>query len=238
MNEDAEARVARAEEILGGPFADHALLRRALTHPSYAFEDGGKEPYERLEFLGDAVLGFLMADHIYRTFPDFDEGRMSKLRSALVNGRMLASIAAELGLGDALFVAPANEAELTRRRASVLADAFEATLGALYLDRGLDDARAYLMRVFEERLRPEALALAVLDPKSELQELTMAEAGSTPAYRIVEEAGPPHERIFTAEVLLGDHVLGRGSGASKKDAEKEAAAAALAAFGEAHGRPF
>jgi ribonuclease-3 len=230
--EDAEARIDRAEAILGYRFRDRDLLRRALTHPSYSFETDNREQYERLEFLGDSVLGFLMADHIYRTFPEFDEGRMSMLRSGLVNGRALAAIASELALGDALLVAPAPEADVTRRRVSVLSDAFEATLAALYLDRGLPDAREYLMRVFAGRLEPEALATAVLDAKSELQERAMADGGLVPVYRIVAEEGPPHERIFTAEVLVADRMLGQGSGPSKREAEKAAAAQALEALTE------
>jgi ribonuclease III len=228
-----EQRIDRAEAILGVSFADRDLLQRALTHPSYSFESGSKEQYERLEFLGDSVLGFVMTEHIYRTFPDFDEGRMAKLRAALVSGRVLAAIARELGLGDALLIGHGAEAGGARKLTSVLADAFEATLGALYLDAGIEAARTYLMRVFADRLRPEALATAVLDPKSQLQELTMAESGLTPVYRIVAEAGPPHDRTFTAEVLVGDRLLGQGSGATKKDAEKAAATQALKALAAA-----
>lgn len=237
LPEDPRARIDRAEVILGVRFADRDLLQRALTHPSYSFEAGTKEQYERLEFLGDSVLGFVMTDHIYRTFPDFDEGRMAKLRAALVSGRTLAAIAGDLGLGDALLIGHGAEAGGARKLRSVLADAFEATLGALYLDAGLDAARTYVMRVFADRLAPEALANAVLDAKSELQERTMAEAGLTPLYRIVAEAGPPHDRTFTAEVLVGDRLLGQGSGATKKDAEKAAASQALQALAEADERP-
>jgi ribonuclease-3 len=149
-----------------------------------------------------------------------------------VSGRALAGIARELGLGDALLIGHGAELGGARKLTSVLADAFEATLGALYLDAGLVAAGAYVMRVFDERLKPEALATAVLDPKSELQERTMAEAGDTPVYRIVAEDGPPHERTFTAEVLLGERLLGEGSGLTKKDAEKAAATEALKALGE------
>ncbi len=226
-----------AERILGVRFRDHDLLRRALTHPSYSFEAGTKEQYERLEFLGDSVLGFVVTDHLYRRFPDFDEGRMAKLRASLVSGRALAAVAGDLGLGDALLIGHGAEAGGARTLRSVLADAFEATLGALYLDAGVEAARAYVMRVLAERLEPEALAAAGLDPKSELQERTMAEAGLTPVYRIVAEAGPPHERVFTAEVLVGDRLLGQGSGATKKDAEKAAAAQALDALSEVAERP-
>ncbi|HEY3318278.1 MAG TPA: ribonuclease III [Coriobacteriia bacterium] len=230
--QDPEERIDRAEEILGVTFADRGLLQRALTHPSYSFESGSKEQYERLEFLGDSVLGFLMTEHIYGRFPEFDEGRMAKLRAALVSGRTLAAIARDLGLGEALLVGHGADAGGARKLKSVLADAFEATLGALYLDAGIDAARGFVMRVFADRLAPEALATAVLDAKSELQERSMAEAGLTPVYRIVAEAGPPHDRTFTAEVLVGDRLLGQGSGATKKDAEKAAATEALDALSE------
>ena len=226
-----------AERILGVKFHDRDLLRRALTHPSYSFEAGTKEQYERLEFLGDAVLGFVVTDHLYRSFPEFDEGRMAKVRASLVAGRALADVATDLGLGEALLVGHGAEAGGARRLASVLADAFEATLGALYLDAGLEAARSYVMRVLAKRLEPQALAVAGVDPKSELQERTMAEAGLTPVYRIVAEEGPPHERTFTAEVLVGDRLLGQGSGATKKDAEKAAATQALQALSDVAERP-
>jgi len=226
--DEVASRLARAEVILGVTFEDRALLERALTHPSYSFEAGTKEQYERLEFLGDSVLGFIMTDHIYRALPDFPEGRMAKLRGSLVSGATLARIARGLGLGDALLVGHGAEAGGARRLASVLADAFEALLGAVYLDRGLDAARRFVLTVFAERLVPNALDAVVLDAKSELQELTMAASSEIPDYRIVAEEGPPHDRTFTAEVLVGGVVLGSGGGPTKKDAEKAAATEALA----------
>jgi ribonuclease III len=224
---DAEARMRRAEAVLGVTFSDRDLLRTALTHPSYSFEAGSREQYERLEFLGDAVLGFIVTDHLYRTFPDAPEGRMAKLRSAIVSGRQLASIASELGLGEAVLVGHGAEVTGARRLTSLLADAFEALIGAVYLDRGLDVVREFVMGVLVPRVLPEALSGAFADTKSELQERTMAHGGPTPVYRIVAEEGPPHERVFTAEVSLGDRVLGTGRGPSKREAEKTAAAEAL-----------
>lgn len=224
---DIDARLDRAEAILGVVFADRSILQRALTHPSYSFESGTKEQYERLEFLGDSVLGFVVTDHIYRAFPEFPEGRMAKVRASLVSGATLAEIARDLGLGDALLIGHGAEAGGTRQLVSVLADAFEALVGAVYLDRGLEAARGTVMSVLARRLAPEAIEDAVLDAKSELQELTMAANNEIPDYRIVAEAGLPHERTFTAEVLVGGAPLGRGEGATKKDAEKAAAAQAL-----------
>lgn len=222
-----EARLALAERILVHSFGDRSLLRRALTHPSYSFEAGSKEQYERLEFLGDSVLGLVVTDHLYRTFPDFTEGRMAKLRSTLVSGRMLAKLAGELGLPDALFIGQSAEQTGGRRRASVLADCFEATVGALYLDAGLDAARRFLLDVYRPSVLPEALDGAWQDHKSTLQEHTLGANNTTPVYRIVNEEGPPHDRMFTSEVLVNGRVVGVGSGPSKKDAEKAAAEAAL-----------
>jgi ribonuclease-3 len=227
-----EERLERAEAIIGVRFADRSILQRALTHPSYSFESGTKEQYERLEFLGDSVLGLIMTDHIYRTFPDFPEGRMAKARASLVSGVTLAEIARHLGLGDALLIGHGAEAGGARRLVSVLADAFEALVGAVYLDRGLDAASAFVMAVFADRLAADAIGATSLDAKSELQELTMAAANEIPEYHIVEEAGPPHERTFTAEVRVAGELLGRGSGPTKKDAEKAAAAEALRALAD------
>lgn len=231
--DDAEARIALAERLLGVTFTDHELLRRALTHPSYTFEQGAREPYERLEFLGDSVLGFIMTDHIYRTFPDFPEGEMAKLRATLVSGRMLAEIAGGLGLGDAILMGHGAEATGARQLASVLADAFEAIVGAMYLDRGVDVTRTFVLAHLGPRAVPGGLPAGWQDFKSELQERTMAAFGETPTYRIVAVEGLPHERSFTAEVLLAGRLIGQGSGPSKKDAEKAAAEQALHAFDQA-----
>lgn len=222
-----DARLALAERILVHSFDDQALLRRALTHPSYSFEAGTREQYERLEFLGDSVLGLVVTDHLYRTFPDFTEGSMAKLRSTLVSGRMLARLAGELGLADALFIGHSAEQTGGRRRASVLADCFEATVGALYLDAGLDAARRFILDVYRPSVLPEALDGVWRDHKSTLQEHTLGANNTTPVYRIVSEEGPPHDRMFTAEVLVNGQVVGVGRGPSKKDAEKAAAEAAL-----------
>jgi ribonuclease-3 len=224
---DAAERVALAQERLGVTFTDPGLLRKALTHSSYSFEAGTHGQYERLEFLGDSVLGLAMAEHLYRTFPDAPEGNLAKLRAALVSGSSLAHVAGELRLGDCVLMGHGADVTGARRLASVLADVFEAVVGAVFLDGGWETARAFVPRVFGERITPEALADAVHDPKSELQERTMADSGLTPEYVIVAAEGPPHERVFTAEVLLDGKVLGRGGGHSKKDAEKAAAEEAL-----------
>ncbi len=229
--EDALARLAAG---LGHRFANPDLLEQALRHRSAAHEEGVPS-FERLEFLGDAALSHAVAALLFARRPDASEGELTRARAALVREESLARLAERLGLPEAINLG-SGLAE-SSASAAMLADAFEATLGALYLDAGLETARAYVMRVFEERLTPESLAEAVLDPKSELQEFTMATSSETPTYRIVAEDGPPHERVFTAEVLLGDRMLGQGSGASKKDAEKAAAAQALQALAEAGERP-
>jgi ribonuclease-3 len=222
------ALLATAEERLGVGFSDRSLLLTALTHPSYAFESGDGAQYERLEFLGDSVLGTVVTEHIYRTFPELPEGPMAKLRAALVAGASLAEVAAELGLSDCVLVGRGAEVGGARKLASVLADVFEAVVGAIYLDAGLEATRSFVHRVFGARLEPETMADAWHDPKSELQERAMASSGLTPTYAIVTQEGPPHRRLFTAEARLGDRVLGSGSGPSKKDAEQAAAAQALA----------
>jgi ribonuclease-3 len=227
---DTQTRLGRAEEAVGVTFRDRELLRTALTHSSYSAETGGSGQYERLEFLGDSVLGFVVADHLYRTYPDFSEGRISKLRAQVVSGKRLALVAGELGLDEAILVGHGAEVTGTRRLASLMADVFEALIGALYLDQGLEPAAAFILTTLVPRVLPDALAGAFTDTKSELQERTMASGGLTPAYRIVAEEGPPHERVFTAEVSVGGTALGKGSGPSKQEAEKAAAAEALNAL--------
>ncbi len=216
-----------AESRLGVRFSNRSLLLVALTHPSHAFETGGQD-FERLEFLGDSVLGIIVTEHIYRTFPELPEGPMAKLRAAMVSGASLADVAGELGVSESVRVGHGAEAGGARKLASVLADVFEAVVGAIYLDAGLEAARAFVHRVFGGRLDPETMADAWHDPKSELQERTMAAGGLTPTYVVTSESGPPHERAFTAEVRLGGRTVGSGAGPSKKDAEKAAAEEALA----------
>jgi ribonuclease-3 len=229
---EVESRLAAAEEALGVNFRDRTLLRTALTHPSWAVEHDSRAEYERLEFLGDSVLGFVVAEHLYRKMPEEPEGVLARLRAEVVSGAALAEAAATAGLDDAVLLGKGAAAEGSRKLASVRADVLEALIGAVYLDRGMRAARGVVERLLLPMALPRALAGATRDPKGLLQEHTMAvAAGELPVYALVSEQGPAHDRRFEVEVLVGGNVIGRGSGPSKKLAEKAAAAQAVKALG-------
>ncbi len=219
----------RAEEILGHRFRDRAVLLRALTHPSRTDESGG-EGYERLEFLGDAVLGFLVVEELYRRFPDLPEGELTKMKVGLVSGRSLTAAAREIGLDDLVLLGAGEMATEGRGLESTLEDCFEAIVGAIHEDSGLEAARAFVARVLGRKMSPAALASLEEHPKSELQEYLQSN-GKAPAYRITDEIGPVHDRTFVAEVRVEDLILGQGVGRSKKEAEADAAAQALDRLG-------
>jgi ribonuclease III len=212
-------------------FRDPALLELALTHPSYAHEhpeEGGEEHHnQRLEFLGDAVLDFLVAAWLYRTYEEFPEGPLTRLRATLVRTTTLAALAEELDLGQALRLGRGEEESGGDQRPANLCDALEATVGALYLDGGLDVVWSRLEPWFVDRVDMILEAESYVDAKSRFQEWTQAELGKTPAYQIVDEEGPDHAKIFTAQVLVGQTVAGQGVGASKRMAEQAAARVAL-----------
>ena len=212
----------RLVEILGLSFTDPQLLELALTHRSYAFEAGGLPTNERLEFLGDAVLGIIVTDTIYHRFPDAPEGRLAKIRAAAVNTQSLAEIARNLGLGDHVLLGRGEEQSGGRDKDSILADTMEAVLGAVYLDQGLEAATALIGRLFSALLDDLATRNASLDYKTSLQELTAAHLSSLPVYEL-SEAGPDHEKWFTAVVLVDEEAVGTGEGRSKKEAEQAAA---------------
>lgn len=216
---------------LGYRFADRALLDRALTHRSRTHE--AKSPpldnYERLEFLGDSLLGFLVADWLSKAAPTADEGELTRCKQAVVSTAPLAAAAREIGLGAALRLGRGEEETGGRQKTSLLADAFEAVVAAIYLDGGLRPARAFVRRHLKTRLLAVVAAQGGReDHKTRLQETAQARLRLTPRYRIVETSGPAHDRTFTAEVLLGEAVAGRGVGSSRKQAEQEAARTALA----------
>ncbi len=217
------------ETTLGVSFRDKSLLTRALTHRSFLNENP-QLPYldnERLEFLGDAILDFVAADYLYQHFPEMHEGQLTSLRAALVKGDTLARYAAELGLPAHLLLSRGEDAAGGRLRAPALAGAFEAILGAIFLDQGLDAARAFIVRfVGAEAERIHALGLD-RDAKSILQELSQGLLQITPQYRLVETHGPDHAKEFAIEVALGERVYGRGAGRSKQIAEQDAARAAV-----------
>lgn len=201
------------------------LLQRALTHRSYAYENGGLPTNERLEFLGDSVLGLVVTDTLFREHPDLPEGQLAKLRAAVVNMRALADVARRLDLGSFLRLGRGEEGTGGRDKSSILADTLEALIGAVYIDRGLDLAAEVVHRLFDPLIARSANLGAGLDWKTSLQELTAAELLGVPEYA-VEESGPDHQKVFRAAVHVGDTVYGRGEGHSKKEAEQQAAEAA------------
>ncbi len=219
------------EGALGHRFADRSLLERALTHRSRAHEsrDGERgDNYERLEFLGDALLGFLVSDRLMKDDALADEGTLTRRRQTVVSTEALAVVSRRLGLGEALSLGRGEDATGGRAKPSLLADAFESVLAAVYLDGGLRAARAFVRRHLRDELaRTAGKTGPGSDAKTRLQELVQAERRLTPVYRMVSTSGPAHAKEFTAEVLLGDEAAGRGVGSSRKEAEREAAKAAL-----------
>jgi len=210
------------ERALGYTFQDAALREAALTHRSYAFEQSVLPTNERLEFLGDAVLGLVITDLAYRSFPDLSEGELAKLRAATVNMTVLADVARDLRMGEAVLLGRGEELSGGRTKASILADAMEAVLGAVYLDQGLQAAYTLIERLFWPRMDAYARGEGDRDYKTTLQELAAQDFGRMPEYRVVEQ-GPDHEKVFTATVFLAGREFGRGVGRSKKEAEQRAA---------------
>ena len=222
------------EELLGLPFAQAGLWDMALTHRSYAFEQGLTETNERLEFLGDAVLGLVITDLAFRRFPDLSEGELAKLRAATVKMTTLASVARELGLGELVRLGKGEEMSGGRDKPSILADGMEAVLGAVYLDKGLDFLRALIERLFWPRMEAYARGEGDRDYKMALQEQASRDLGVAPEYRVWSK-GPDHEKQFTATVFLRGEEYGGGTGRSKKEAEQQAAREALALMDERAG---
>lgn len=218
---------------LGYEFADQSLLRRALAHRSWCAEVGGEPSNERLEFLGDAVLGWVVAEIAYRRHNDLPEGKLTDLRKSVVNATALAEVAESIGLGEWLLLGKGEDAAGGRQKPSILSDAFEAVLGAVYLDGGVEAAKALVTRLFSDRLDIAAGQLDRLDHKTLLQELTARMYDTAPVY-LLTESGPDHSKTFKATVLIAGSALGSGEGKSKKLAEQQAAAEAydaLAALG-------
>jgi ribonuclease-3 len=209
-------------------FRDSALLQMALTHPSVAHEQGRMVQHnQRLEFLGDAVLGVVLTRELYDKFPELSEGPLTKARAQMINRRTLADQARQIALQDHLILSKGEEANLGRNRASALADAFEALIGAVFLDGGFEEARGFVLRSFR-RAFGELTVIPTLDnPKGELQEILQAKSPDAPHYEVIRATGPDHDRDFECVVSHGGIELGRGLGKSKKSAESEAAIAAL-----------
>jgi ribonuclease-3 len=220
--------LAELERRLGYRFHDRGLLEAALTHRSHAQETGGAVQYERLEFLGDAVLGLAAAERLYRGLPAEAEGELSRLKAWVVSAESLARHAEALGLGELLRLGVGEERTGGRRKRSLLADALEALFGAVYLDGGPTAALALLAPYLEGALAADPGRAG--DAKTRLQEAAQARSWELPAYRIAGESGPDHAKRFEVEVLVRGEIAGRGEGRSKKEAQQAAAAAALAAL--------
>jgi ribonuclease-3 len=222
---DLSARRTDLEKALGTTVRDRDLLRRALTHRSFAYENGGLPTNERLEFLGDAVLSIVVTDHLYSSFPEMPEGQLAKVRASVVNMNALADVARDIGIGDWLLLGRGEEFSGGRDKASILADTFEALLGAVYLDRGLAIAGKVIHRFFDPLMADAATRGASLDWKTSLQELTAARMLGVPEY-VVTESGPDHAKRFVARAVVAGVERGAGDGRSKKEAEQKAAEAA------------
>ncbi|HET8854040.1 MAG TPA: ribonuclease III [Ktedonobacteraceae bacterium] len=219
------------EEALCVHFQNQALLRLALTHRSYIYETAGAglSSNERIEFLGDSVLTFISADFLYRTFPELSEGELSDVRAALVKMGTLATFARDIQLGDFLLLGKGEQSSGGSQR--ILASAFEALLGAIYLDQGMEVVKRFLVPRLEPIAHDVVKKRLFKDNKSLFQELAQAHDGITPSYRLVSQEGPSHDREFKVVVMLGEQVVGRGQGRNKQAAEQEAAHVALRSRG-------
>ena len=223
-------RVVEAERICGHEFSDKTLLRAALTHPSAVEGEPVWASYERLEFLGDSILGSVVACALYRTYTDFDEGRLTRLKVSLVSGATLSEVGLELGIDKLIILGPSERGTGARGMHSALENVYEALVGALYLDGGWEVAEAFIMRTLQPHLATER-AEHPSNPKSYLQECAQSDRRGTPSYKLVGSSGPAHAPTFTAVALVDGVRQGRGEGSSKKEAEAAAALDALERMG-------
>lgn len=207
---------------LGNPTLEDGLLQLALTHRSFAYENGGIPTNERLEFLGDSVLGIVVTETLYLTHPDLSEGRLAKLRAAVVNARALAEVAKVIGLGEHIMLGRGEESTGGRDKASILSDTVEAVIGAVYLSGGFENARSVVHLLFDPLMENAAGLGAGLDWKTSLQELAAEHSLGVPEY-VIQDEGPDHAKTFTAQVQVADSRYGHGTGRSKKEAEQQAA---------------
>lgn len=214
-------------EKIGYKFADKSLLETAMRHSSWTAENIGFESNERLEFLGDSVIGFVVADIMYRRYPDFDEGKLTDLRKIVVNMNALSRVATQLGLGEFILLGRGEEAGGGREKTSILANALEAVFAAVYLDSDALSSYALVRSLLSESIDEALAALKQLDAKSQLQELCSRLDNPMPEYRVTDE-GPDHAKTFYAAVYIGNDWMGAGSGRSKKVAEELAAQQAFA----------
>lgn len=231
---EEKKRFRTLEKQLGYSFGKKEILKKALTHKSYANEKrlAASSQNERLEFLGDAVLELSVSEFLMERFPDYSEGDLSKLRAGVVNEKQLAELARRLELGNHLFLGRGEEQTSGREKNSLLADAFEALLGGIYLDGGYKKVKKVIFRQYGSLLERNPVTHFYRDYKTDLQERSQAMFRSIPRYRLISERGPDHDKIFEVELSIRDRVLGKGSGRSKKEAEQVAACRALVELGE------
>ncbi len=226
-------RLERLEKTVGHEFRDRGLLAKSLTHSSHAYESCPESPddNERLEFLGDSVIGLIAAEFFLLAFPERSEGELSKLKAAASSTLALAQLARTIKLDKLILLGRGEEKCGGRKKVSILAGAFEALTGALYLDGGFDAAKAFVCGLLESSLKPiKSKSLTINNAKSALQEICQKAGLSTPVYRLVSEKGPAHRRTFVIEVSLGEKVVAKSKGGSKKAAEQAAAEKALKSF--------
>jgi ribonuclease-3 len=222
VSDGAAPELDALSDRLGYRFGDRSLLLRSMAHRSWCAETAGEDPNERLEFLGDAVLGLIVTDHVFRTYPELPEGELAKVRASVVNSASLAEVAAELDIGPALLLGKGEDQSGGREKPSILADAMEAVIGAAYLDGGWDAAADLVMRLLGDRITEAAAGPGGQDYKTRLQELAARQFDQLPKYEVTDE-GPDHAKRFFATVHIDGLARGKGEGRSKKQAEQAAA---------------
>ncbi len=217
------------EKRIGYHFGNQEILKEALTHSSYANERKSKDRRnnERLEFLGDSVLGIVISDHLFSNYPKLPEGELTKIRSKIVCESTLGACSRKLNLGTYMFFGKGEELTGGRDRTSILADAFEALIASIYLDGGMEPAKAFIMREMTSKIEDAVAGKVFLDYKTHLQELAQVNKDNRIKYEIVKEEGPDHSKVFHTHVKLNDRVIGKGVGRSKKESEQEAAKMAI-----------
>jgi ribonuclease-3 len=224
--------LADIQQRIAYRFRNAELLKRALTHKSYANESRAPYHNERMEFLGDAVLNLVVSEYLMKTCPDSTEGDLSRLRAAVVSEPALAAIAREMGLGSYILLGRGEEQTGGRDKGSLLANCLEALIASIYLDTGKESADAFVIRFFENIIKKTCTSRGSLDHKTELQELCQERLKQLPEYKVVSESGPDHQKQFEVEVWIKGKVSGRGIGRSKKEAEQRAAKEAIARLTE------
>lgn len=228
---NAESQIDKVEQICAHSFSDRKLVLHAITHPSAVEGKPVSSSYERLEFLGDSILGAMVATDLFERFDELDEGALTRLKISLVSGKTLSSVAEKLGIGECIVFGDSEKGTGARGLHSALENVYESLVGALYLDGGYEVAHAFVSATLGPHMKPE-LANQPENPKSELQELTQRRFKCAPVYELVGESGPAHSPTFSTFVYVGGKKYGEGTGSSKKESEVVAAADAISHFKE------